>query len=202
MMDRLLPMLAVQSRPFDSEKHVFEVKWDGVRALTAIEPSGCRTWGRKLAVYTERYPELAALSCLSSGTVLDGELIVVRSGRADFNELMRRHQLISCRKIQEAARLCPATYVVFDLLYDSGRSLLDRPLWQRRQRLQDLVARHRVPCWAFSDGVLGSGQDFFERVAKDGHEGVMAKQLSSRYLPGKRKQVCARSNPFRRCRAL
>jgi DNA ligase D-like protein (predicted ligase) len=196
MIESLLPMLAVQSRPFDSENHVFEVKWDGVRALTAIEPSGCRIWGRKLADYSQRYPELAALCCLPSGTVLDGELIAFRSGRADFAELMRRHQLVSCRKVQEAARLCPVTYVVFDLLYDSGRSLLGRPLSQRRQRLQDLVARHRTPCWAFSDGVIGSGRDFFQRVVEGGHEGVMAKQLSSRYLPGKRGQAWRKIKPF------
>ena len=53
-----------------------------------------------------------------------------------------------------------------------------------------------MPCWAFSDGVIGSGQDFFERVVKDGHEGVMAKLLSSHYLPGKRGQAWRKIKPF------
>jgi ATP-dependent DNA ligase len=48
--------------------------------------------------------------------VLDGELIVLESGRAAFATLMRRHQLLSGRKIQAASRFCPATYVVFDLI--------------------------------------------------------------------------------------
>ena len=196
MIQRLLPMLAVQSQPFDSESHVFEVKWDGVRALTATEASGCRIWGRQLADYSQRYPELYALRSLSSGTVLDGELVALRSGRADFGELMHRHQLVSHRKVQEAARHCPVTYVVFDLLYDGGQSLLDWPLSQRRQRLQDLVGQHGTPCWAFSDGVIGFGRDFFARVVEDGHEGVVAKQLSSRYLPGKRGQAWRKIKPF------
>ncbi len=196
MIDRLLPMLAVQSQPFDSDKHVFDIKWDGVRALMAIEPGGCRIWGRQLADYSQRYPELAALGGLPSGTVLDGELVVIRAGRAEFSELMRRHQLVSCRKVQEAARLCPVTYVVFDLLYDHGRSLMGRPLSERRQRLQELVAGRHLPCWAFSDGIVGQGRNFFERVVADGHEGVMAKQLSSRYLPGNRGQAWRKIKPF------
>lgn len=79
MIERLLPMLAVQSQPFDSADHLFEVKWDGVRALVAIEPSGHRVWGRKLADYSQRYPELESLRSWPAGTVLDGELVVLRS---------------------------------------------------------------------------------------------------------------------------
>ena len=196
MIQRLLPMLAVQSQPFDSDKHLFEVKWDGVRALTAVEDGGCRIWGRKLADYSQRYPELDTLRCLPSGTMLDGELVALRSGRAEFGELMRRHQLVSGHKVRQAGRACPVTYVAFDLLYESGRSLLGRPLSERRQRLQDLMARSPDPRLAFSDGVIGPGRDFFQRVVEDGHEGVMAKQLSSRYLPGKRMQAWRKIKPF------
>lgn len=196
MIQRILPMLAVQSQPFDSDGHVFEVKWDGVRALVAIEPSGCRIWGRKLADYSQRYPELDSLRSLPSDTVLDGELVALRSGRAEFGKLMRRHQLVSGHKIRQTSQVCPVTYVAFDLLYESGRSLLGRPLSERRQRLQDLIARFPDPRLVFSDGVIGPGRDFFERVVEDGHEGVMAKQLSSRYLPGKRMQAWRKIKPF------
>jgi DNA ligase D-like protein (predicted ligase) len=196
MIERLLPMLAVQAQPFDSDDHLFEVKWDGVRALAALEAGQCHVWGRGLADYSQRYPELDALRCLPDGTVLDGELVVLRSGRADFGELMRRHQLVNCRKIQQASRLWPATYVVFDLLYEGGRSLLGRPLVERRQRLQELLARHPASRLVFSDGVVGAGRDFFQRVVDQGHEGVMAKHVSSRYLPGKRGQAWRKIKPF------
>src|SRR6516225_10948174 len=75
--DRIPPMLARSARPFDDEGCVFELKWDGVRALTAIKNDGIRIWGRDLQDYTLRYPELACLRDLPNGTVLDGELVLL-----------------------------------------------------------------------------------------------------------------------------
>src|SRR5215831_19243603 len=89
---KLLPMLATAARPFDAADFSFEVKWDGVRALAAVEPSGWSLWGRGGVDYTARYPELAVLGRLPAGTVVDGELVVLRQGRADFPALLSRHQ--------------------------------------------------------------------------------------------------------------
>jgi len=75
-MERFLPMLAVQSQPFDSAEHLFEVKWDGVRAVAAVEAGQWKVWGRELADYTQRYPELDVLRRLPAGIVLDGELVL------------------------------------------------------------------------------------------------------------------------------
>jgi len=61
MIQRIEPMLAVAAKPFDSQDHLYEVKWDGVRCLAAAEHGAVRLWGRELADYTERYPELDAL---------------------------------------------------------------------------------------------------------------------------------------------
>ncbi|HEV3345127.1 MAG TPA: hypothetical protein VG125_32420 [Pirellulales bacterium] len=196
MIERLLPMLAVQSQPFDSEDHLFEVKWDGVRALAAVEGGGLRVWGRELSDYGQRYPELDSLRCLPDGTVLDGELVALHGGRAELGELMRRHQLVNGRKIQQASRLQPATYVVFDLLYEGGQSLLGQPLLERRQRLQELAARYPECGLVFSDGVVGAGRDFFQKVVEQGHEGVVAKHVGSRYLPGKRGPAWRKIKPF------
>jgi DNA ligase D-like protein (predicted ligase) len=196
MMERWSPMLAVQSQPFDSEEHLFEVKWDGVRALAETAPSGWRVWGRGRADYNQRYPELESLRALPTGTVLDGELIVLHAGRADFAKLMRRHQLVCGRKVQDARRLWPVTYVVFDVLCLGGRSLLDRPLSERRQRLQEVLGQCPPDGLAFSDGVVGAGRAFFEQVVEQGHEGVMAKHLGSRYLPGQRGQAWRKIKPF------
>jgi ATP-dependent DNA ligase len=84
MTNPLLPMLAIPAVPFDGEDHLFEVKWDGIRALAASEGGGrWRLWGRAGADYTRPYPELAVLSRLPLGTVVDGELVMLRVGRAD-----------------------------------------------------------------------------------------------------------------------
>ena len=75
MLPRLLPMLAVPAAPFDSSEYSFEVKWDGIRALAAVETAGWRLWGRERADYTARYPELDVLRRLPAGTLVDGELV-------------------------------------------------------------------------------------------------------------------------------
>ena len=67
---------------------------------------------------------------------------------------------------------------------------------QRRQRLQELLARQPAPPLVFSDGVVGAGRDFFRQVVDQGHEGVMAKHLKSRYRPGKRGQAWRKIKPF------
>ena len=195
-MERFLPMLAVQSQPFDSAEHQFEVKWDGVRAVAAVEAGCWNVWGRELADYTQRYPELDVLRRLPAGTVLDGELVLLRSGRADLQELMRRHQLAGARKIQEASRRLPATYMVFDLVYHGGQPLWGRPLVERRELLAELLGQHPDQGLVLSEGVAGSGRTFFDKVVQQGHEGIMAKHLQSRYLPGRRVQAWRKIKPF------
>jgi bifunctional non-homologous end joining protein LigD len=68
-------MLAVPAAPFDAPDYSFEVKWDAIRALAAVEATAWRLWGRQRADYTARYPELEVLRRLPSGTLLDGELV-------------------------------------------------------------------------------------------------------------------------------
>src|SRR6202158_6450532 len=92
MKNLLLPMLATAAAPFDAEDYLFEVKWDGVRALAESALGRWRLWGRTGADYTPRYPELAVLGRLPAGTVVDGELVVLHEGRADFPALLPRHQ--------------------------------------------------------------------------------------------------------------
>ena len=70
------PMLATLiDQPFDSEQHLFEIKWDGIRALSFVEDGGYRVLSRNKLDLEPRYPELACLESLPSGTVLDGEFI-------------------------------------------------------------------------------------------------------------------------------
>ena len=79
---KLLPMLATKAAPFDADDYLFEVKWDGVRALAAIEQDSWSLWVRHGVDYTARYPELAVLRRSPSGTVVDGELVALDRGRA------------------------------------------------------------------------------------------------------------------------
>jgi len=195
MIPSFSPMLAVRAEPFDSPDHLFEVKWDGVRALACVEQGRWRMWGREPADYAHRYPELEGLCRLPSGTLVDGELAVLRGGRADLNAILRRHALTSPLKITLASRQSPVTYILFDLLYYRGRPLLDEPLSQRRTLLQGLLEQSPDPRLAFSEGMLGAGQEFFEKVVAEGHEGIMAKHLASCYLPGRRVSAWRKIKP-------
>jgi len=202
MNQRLWPMLAVRGEPFDSPEYLFEVKWNGIRALASrsheFQPSGgWDLWGRELADYRSRYPEMQVLAALPPGTILDGELVRWRQGLPDLEAILARHQLSHPAKIQYASRYQPVTYVVFDLLAHHGRSLLGQPLHERRALLQDLLARWQEPRVLFSEGIVGPGRMFFEQAVRQGQEGVMAKHLASRYV-GKRSSCWLKIKPARR----
>jgi bifunctional non-homologous end joining protein LigD len=108
------------------------------------------------------------------------------TARALKQELQSREHSRSPLKIATLARTTPATYMVFDQLYDSYASLLDLTLAQRRQQLARLVASVHTPRMLLSDGVIGRGTAYFEEACRHGLEGVVAKRLTSPYQPGQR----------------
>ncbi len=180
------PMLARPGRRFDSRNHLFEVKWDGMRTIAYVEASGYRIVSRHGNDITDRFPELGSLDNLPPGTVLDGELVVLRGGKPRFSLLQTRAPLCCQHKIRTLARTTPATYVVFDQLFDCYRSLMDEPLSTRREVMLGSVGRSGHQQLIASDGVVGPGISFYDHVVGQQLEGVVAKRLASRYLPGRR----------------
>jgi ATP-dependent DNA ligase len=195
MLPQVLPMLATSAAPFDAADYHFEIKWDGIRALTAVEADGWRLWGRKASPYTERYPELARLRAYPAGTLVDGELVALRTGRPDLAALQRRHHLGDPFQIRQAPGWCPVHYIVFDLLYLRGRSLLGETLARRRELLAELCAAVPLPAVVFSAAVASQGKELFAQAVALGHEGVVAKQLSSTYRPGRRSPAWRKIKP-------
>src|SRR5260370_1719142 len=180
------PMLAKSAAPFDSPEHLFEVKWDGTGAWALVERGGLRLLNRRRVEMVERYPEFAFLGRLRPGLVLDGEVVVLRDGKRDFVLLQSREHTRAPLKVRSLARALPATYVVFDLLYDHFKSQMSLPLTARRERLRQIVAGCGSPQLVLSEGVEGRGKAFFREACARGLEGVMAKRLGSPYLPGRR----------------
>ncbi len=181
------PMLAVLvDEPFDSDQHLFEIKWDGIRALSFVEGGAYRLLSRNRMDLFPAYPELDFLRGLPEGTVLDGELVVFEGERPSFSRSLERVQARTPLRARALARSSPAVYIVFDLLYRAGRALQARPLHERRSALQELVGAAHESRLVFSDGVTGAGRTFFEQVRARDLEGMVAKELASRYLPGKR----------------
>jgi ATP-dependent DNA ligase len=189
-------MLAVPAAPFDSTEYGFEIKWDGIRALAAVETSAWRLWGRRQADYTDRYPELEVLRRLPAGTLVDGELVAFDDeSRPDLPRLLRRHGLAEGWKIGLARRCCPAQYVLFDLLYHRGHCLLQEPLARRREVLAEACRRLEVTEVSYSEAVVGPGTALYAAALARGHEGVVAKHLGSAYRPGRRSPAWRKIKP-------
>ncbi len=181
-------MLAQLARePFDSERHLFEIKWDGTRAMLFLPGQGqMRLRNRRSARIDERYPEFKSFAELPGSAVLDGEIVVLADGKPSFAKLQQRDNQANPLRIEMLAKSLPATYVAFDLLYLDGRSVMAEPLQQRRERLVGLVKRHALSHLLVPDYLVGPGRRYFAAIEEQGLEGMMAKRLDSPYQPGVR----------------
>lgn len=181
------PMLARPGKAFDSDDYLFEVKWDGTRAVAYVEEGGVRLMNRRRIDITFRYPDLSALGGLPSGTVIDGEIVILGpDGRSVFNDLQSREQARTQTRIAMGAKLHPATFMAFDMLYQGFESMMKQPCVERRRRLQEVVDQLGTRRLMMSEGVTGRGVEYFQQCCELGLEGMIAKKLNSPYLPGKR----------------
>lgn len=186
MEKRLRPMLAYSAPfPFDSDDHIFEIKWDGTRCLAFLK-DGIRLQNRRLIDITYRYPELNGLykAVKAKEAILDGELVVFHNGKPNFYLLQQRDHEESPQRIKQLSKLYPTTFVSFDIIYLNGRTLIDRALWERKQILKDIVKDAEV--LLFTDFIEKHGKRYFSVVKQKGLEGIMAKHINSPYLLGKR----------------
>lgn len=195
--EHIEPMLAKIGDPFDSTEHVFELKWDGVRAVTYVEGGVVRMHGRRRRDLATRYPELQFLRELPAGSVVDGELVVLQDdGKPNFRAILSRENA-SAAGVESAAKRHPVVYVVFDILFEAGESLLGKPLRARRERLQNLVGATANSRLMASDGVVGEGKALFEAARQQEVEGIVAKRLDSNYLPGQRTDAWTKIKPVK-----
>ena len=193
------PMLAVLVEPFESDRHLYEIKWDGFRSLAFVDGKGVRLAGRRRTDFTARFPELARpLARLPRGTVLDGEIVHLTAGRPDFHALLKRERAWSgSAKPPDVRHHAPVTFVAFDVLYDRYAAVMSEPLSTRRDRLAAVIAKAAGPRLALSDGHVGGGLALFEHAVGLGLEGVVAKRLDGPYEPGARSGSWAKFKPRR-----
>jgi bifunctional non-homologous end joining protein LigD len=184
----LKPMAAVLSTlPRDDENWGYEIKWDGIRAIAYCEAGTLRLESRTLREITSTYPELRTLAAElgSTDAVLDGEIVAFDdSGKPSFERLQGRMNVASDAAIRRRMADTPVTYMIFDLLYVDGRTLMDLPYTERRERLEELGLEG--PHWQTPSYHRGDGEGLLDLTKKQGLEGLVAKRLDSRYLPGRR----------------
>ena len=178
------PMLARSvEEPFTSRDWIFEVKWDGIRAISYIgEDLSIKSRNHKELL--SNFPELEELKELAGGTVLDGEIILMRDGQADFQTLVERNQKTSARVIEYMAKKYPVTYVVFDILEKNNQPVINETLVERKRILKESVQEGTYV--VLSLFVEETGETYFQAALEKGVEGIMAKKKESPYEPGKR----------------
>ncbi|MCA1834239.1 MAG: non-homologous end-joining DNA ligase [Actinomycetota bacterium] len=180
------PMMATGgAQPFDSKDWVFEVKWDGVRTLALIDHDKVKLLSRRVRDVTAQYPELEKIASQLSGFngLLDGEIVSLDDrGRPSFERLQQRSA--TSKPGQALVQSHPIEYVVFDLLWLDGESLMSKPLEERFGIMQRVVVPGQHV--QLATRIPQKGKRFFEEAKKLGLEGVIAKRLGSTYTPGKR----------------
>jgi bifunctional non-homologous end joining protein LigD len=174
------PMLATAlDEPFDDPNWLYELKWDGYRALATIDrDGGASLISRNGKDFTDKFPEFASLAEAFSErpVIVDGEIVVLdEDGRPSFQKLQER--------LDRFGRTSPAnyhvTFIVFDLLYGNGRDLRKEPLDKRKAALQSILTGEGPVM--YSKHVVGEGKRLFELARARGLEGVIAKRRDTAY---------------------
>ncbi len=171
------PMLAtLVKEPFDHPDWIFEVKWDGYRAVAEIREGSVSLYSRNRLSFNRKFsPITAALEKFGFAAVLDGEIVVVdERGHPDF-QMLQDYQKTGHGQL---------LYYVFDLLYFQGHDLTGLPLVRRKELLKKILpSASRIK---LSDHVREEGSLFFKVSKEKGLEGIVAKHAQSVYRMGRR----------------
>jgi DNA ligase D-like protein (predicted ligase)/DNA ligase D-like protein (predicted 3'-phosphoesterase) len=190
-------MLAkVADKAFTDKNWIFEIKWDGFRAISYIdEELSVKSRNEKELKYS--FPELTGLTRLARNLVVDGEIVVMRRGKPDFQDLLERGQTVSPREIEKLSGETPATYIVFDVLEKDGKPLTKLPLIERKKILKDSLAEGKNVL--ISDFIEEKGEAYYKSAVDKGLEGVMAKKKDSQYEEGLRSENWLKIKELKTC---
>ena len=178
-------LLGEAKRPFTDDAYGFEVKYDGYRALAEWSADRARLQSRNGGDMSRWFEEVTASLAGIGGArcIVDGEVCVLNeqgvAGDAEFRRLFRRQARRGYRAGDDRVTFC-----VFDMLVHKGRSVMHRPLTERKKRLADLltgIAHMRVV-----EHFIGQGEALYSAAVRLGLEGIIAKRLAAPYQPGMR----------------
>jgi len=163
--------------PFDDKDWLFEIKWDGYRAISEIRKDKILLYSRNGLNFQPAYPIVVnQLNKIKENVVLDGEIVVLNDeGKPDF-QFLQHYSENQNRPIQ---------YCIFDLLELNGKDTKALPLLDRKELLKKIIPPDD-PILKYSEHILEKGKSFFKVSKENNLEGIMAKKADSRYFPGKR----------------
>jgi bifunctional non-homologous end joining protein LigD len=180
------PMLATSvERPFSRDGWLFELKYDGIRAMVSVAGDQARISGRRGNDETGHYPEAQAIRAgiHASQAIVDGELVVLDAeGKPSFERMQQRINVTRDIDVRRVAAEHPVTFIAFDLLELDGRDLLSTELRIRKKTLRETIVDS--PNILFAAHVERDGQSLFEVARESGIEGIVGKRADSLYRPG------------------
>ncbi|MBA2500990.1 MAG: DNA ligase, partial [Chitinophagaceae bacterium] len=172
------PMLAtLTDNPFDDKEWIFEIKWDGYRAVAEVTGGNVKFYSRNGLSFLEKFAVITeSLQKIKHNVVLDGEVVLLNDNQPDFQKLQQ----------YEDNYHLPLVYYVFDLLNLDGKDLKTLPLVDRKEILKKLTDKINDPVIRYSDHIEEKGKAFFEMARNKNLEGIIAKKADSEYANGYR----------------
>ncbi|HEY4874885.1 MAG TPA: DNA ligase D [Puia sp.] len=170
-------MLAKEAEnAFDDDNWIFEIKWDGYRAIAEITSKDVKLYSRNGISFKNNYPVIfEELKKIKQKVVLDGEIVVLNeNGKSDFQKLQHYGENPDY----------PLCYYVFDILSFNTKDICEQPLIERKKLLKKILKETEVI--KYSDHIVGKGISFFEAAQEKDLEGIMGKKADSNYYKGKR----------------
>ncbi|MDB5224285.1 MAG: ligD [Chitinophagaceae bacterium] len=170
-------MLAKETtEPFDDKDWLYEIKWDGYRAIAEVNNGDVRLYSRNGNTFENSYPVVVnELKKIKADAVLDGEIVVLNNEGVPEFQLLQHYEENTHRPIQ---------FYAFDILSLNGHTTTELPLIERKKLLQKIIPKNEVI--KYSDHIMEKGIDFFNVSKEKNLEGILAKKADSHYYIGKR----------------
>ncbi len=198
---RVRPMEPISApQPVKRAGFISQIKWDGVRVLAFVTADGVRLQSRKGRERTLQYPEFQVLKEMvgAGEALIDGEAVALEAGYPRFSRIMERDSLRRESRIKWLSRHKPCTYCIFDLLFWKGEDLTTLPLYRRQEILSELFGGLRGEKSIYLNDNFEDEELLFQQICARNLEGIVAKDIHSPYLIGRKSPYWQKIKPRRR----
>lgn len=179
-----VPMLLSETKePFNNKEYIFELKFDGIRAVIFAEPGKIKIRNKRSDILNDRYPELLGIeNNIKKKVIFDGEIVLIVDGKPNFEKLKERALLKNIIKINYFAKHYPVVFIAYDILFEDT-DLTKLPLIERKKILNKYKDTNK---FIKSVYIEEKGIDLFNTIVKQNLEGIVAKNKDSKYKINKR----------------
>lgn len=171
-------LLNEQFKPFNDSNYIYEIKYDGIRALIYINKNEIIIKSRNNIILNDLYPELLDIKNICKDEcIFDGEIVLMENGKPNFSKLQERNRLKNKDKIRSMINNNPVTFICFDILY-KNIDITNKPLLERKKILSKFKDNAFFQKTKY---ILKYGKNLFNLVKKEDLEGIIAKLKNSTY---------------------